>query len=150
MKKLLFAFILLSSIIASGVVTNVYSKPAVSCLVNCNKLFIGFDPITNNVEGSGYLNCGSGNQFCEFYTLLSIWYYDNNEQLTYLTSFCSGGALNCGVSNYPILDSPTTLQPGYKYVVVFSVYDVNRGCGTCGNPSICNAACSINKTINLR
>lgn len=147
MKKYFLALVLLTSIICSSVV---YSKPAVSCLVSCNKLFISFDQFTYNIEGLGDLNCGNSNQFCEFYTLLSVWYYDNNNVLTYWTSSCNGWVMECGVKNYPILSSSFRLDPGYKYVVYFSVYDVNKGCGTCNNPILCNATCSTSKVIDLR
>lgn len=148
MKKYLILLALTISLFIT--IFTVYSKPVIPCLVNCNKLFIGFNAETFGVEGLGDLNCGNGNQFCEFYTLFTIWYYDNNEKLTYLTGFCNGGAFNCGVKNYPIIDSPVTLQPGYKYMVRFSLYDVNNGCGTCSNPVLCNPTCSIAKTIDLR
>lgn len=145
--KKIYAFIFLILFALSAIV---YSKPVINCLVSCNQLFISFDSSTYTVEGMGYLNCNSGSQFCEFYTLLSIWCEDNNGQLVYLQGFCSGGALRCGTINYPILTSPIILSPGLKYVISFSVYDVNMGCGTCGNPIICNATCRTYKVIDLR
>lgn len=150
MKKVQVYFLCVVFLLSTIITGIVYSKPAISCLVSCNQLFIGFDPDTNQVEGMGILNCVSGNQFCEFYTLLSVWYQNENGQLQYLNSYCNGGAMSCGTRNYPILAPYITLQSGYNYVIVFSVYDVNKGCGTCSNPVVCNAECRIYKNIDLR
>lgn len=122
-----------------------------ACMTGCSSDIIAYDSNTRSVEGLTYINCGRGtSDHCEFYTLFSIAYQKPDGTWSYIYQSCSGGAIPCGYVEYPVSTGFVTLSPGYNYLVVFSVYDVNYGCGTCSAPIFCSPSCSTSKYITVK